>query len=232
MWNVELLTIFPKIFDSFLETSLVGKAVERGLFAPRVTNIRDYSSPPHNKVDDAPYGGGAGMVMLPDPLVKAVEDAKTRLPSGHVVLLSPAGPRLTQKKACELSKRDSLVVICCRYEGIDQRVVDLVVDEEISIGDFIVMGGEVPAMLLIEACLRLRPEVLHNPDSILHESFSPTVADGSRIEAPQYTRPEVYRGLSVPEVLVSGNHQAIASWRDGESVKRTAKAKGTQDGDK
>jgi tRNA (guanine37-N1)-methyltransferase len=227
VWNVELLTIFPNIFDSFLETSLVGKAVERRLFAAHVTNIRDFSNPPHNKVDDTPYGGGAGMVMLPDPLVRAVEDAKTRLPSAHVVLLSPSGRRFNQKKACELAGRESLIVICCRYEGIDQRVVDLVVDEEISIGDFVVMGGEVPAMLLIEACLRLRPEVLHNPDSILHESFSPTVGDGSHIEAPQYTRPEVYRDLAVPHVLLSGNHQAISTWREAESLKRTSKIKGS-----
>jgi tRNA (guanine37-N1)-methyltransferase len=230
VWNVELLTIFPNIFDSFFATSLVGKAIARGLFVPHVTNIRDFASPPHHKVDDTPYGGGAGMVMLADPLVKAVEGAKKRLPSARVVLLSPAGQRFTQSTATDLSQRESLIIICCRYEGLDQRVVDLVVDEEISIGDFVVMGGEVPAMLLLEACLRLRPEVLHNPDSVLQESFSPTATESCCIEAPQYTRPEVYRGLAVPDVLLSGNHKAIASWREEESVKRTTKVKRGQNG--
>jgi tRNA (guanine37-N1)-methyltransferase len=223
VWKIELLTIFPDIFTSFLKTSLVGKAIDRGLLSVTTTNIRDFSSPPHNKVDDTPYGGGAGMVMLPDPLCKAIEAAKTRLPDAPVILLSPAGKRFTQARATELSRQDSAIFVCGRYEGIDQRVIDLMVDEEISIGDFVVMGGEVPAMMVIEACIRLRPDVIHNAESVLMESFSPALGDGTLVEAPQYTRPEEYRGLKVPEVLLSGNHKAIAEWRLQEATIRTDK---------
>ncbi len=227
MWQVEILTIFPQIFRSFLETSLVGKAIDRGLFTPTLTDIRDFASPPHFKVDDSPYGGGAGMVMLVDPLVRAIRTAKERRPHARALLFSPTGPRFTQRRAIELSKLDELVLVCGRYEGIDQRVMDLEIDEEISIGDFVVMGGEVPAMLFIEACLRLRPEVIHNSESTAHESFSPALGDGTLLEAPQYTRPECYEGLSVPEILLSGNHKLIEAWRLEESKKRTARIRGT-----
>lgn len=223
MWKIEILTIFPDIFESFLKTSLVGKAISRALLSVAATNIRDFAAPPHYKVDDSPYGGGAGMVMLAEPLIKAVESAKSRLPNAKVILLSPGGPRFNQSKANELSKHDSLILVCGRYEGIDQRAIDLVIDEELSIGDFVVMGGEVPAMLVLEACLRLRPDVIHNEESTTHESFSPGLGDGTLVEAPQYTRPEEYRGLKVPEVLLSGNHKAIASWRLNESKIKTAK---------
>ncbi len=223
MWNVNLLTIFPEIFGSFLKTSLVGKAIARGLFNATITNIRDYSLPPHNKVDDSPYGGGAGMVMLPEPLVTSIESVKQRDPNTWVVLLSPSGPRFDQRKAQELADKPSVTFVCGRYEGIDQRVIDLAIDEEISVGDFVVMGGEVPAMLIIEASLRLRPGVLHNADSVSHESFSPELADGSLVEAPQYTRPETFRGLTVPEVLLSGNHKAIAEWRLKEAHSKTSR---------
>jgi tRNA (guanine37-N1)-methyltransferase len=221
VWHVEFLTIFPEIFRSFLDTSLVGKAVKRGLFSPVLTNIRDFSAPPHNKVDDSPYGGGAGMVMMVEPLVRAIEAAKTRRPDAHVVLLSPAGARLTQPKVAELSKRDALILVCGRYEGIDQRAIDLAVDEEISIGDFVVMGGEVPAMLLIEAAIRLRPDVIHNSSSVEHESFSESLGGGELVESPQYTRPEEFRGLKVPEILLSGNHKLISDWRLEQARLRT-----------
>jgi tRNA (guanine37-N1)-methyltransferase len=225
VWKIEILTIFPGIFESFLQTSLVSKAISRGLLSVSTTDIRDFSAPPHNKVDDSPYGGGAGMVMMVEPLVKAIEAAKVRLPSARVVLLSPGGPRFTQSKAEQLSKLDSVIFVCGRYEGIDQRVIDLVIDEELSIGDFVVMGGEVPAMLVIEACLRLRPDVIHNEESTTFESFSPGLGDGSLVEAPQYTRPEEYRGLRVPQILLSGNHKAIAEWRLEESKLKTATLK-------
>lgn len=225
MWNIELLTIFPDIFTSFLKTSLVGKAIERKLLAVKTTNIRDFSAPPHWKVDDSPYGGGAGMVMMVEPLCKAIEAAKARLPQGRVVLLSPGGPRFTQAKAHELASLDSVIFVCGRYEGIDQRVVDLAVDEEISIGDFVVMGGEVPAMVIIEACLRLRPDVIHNSESIVFESFSPHMDGGALVESPQYTRPEEFRGLRVPEVLLSGNHKSISEWRIDQSRKKTTRVK-------
>lgn len=221
MWNIELLTIFPDIFASFLKTSLVGKAIDKGLLSVRATNIRDFSSPPHNKVDDAPYGGGAGMVMMVEPLIKAIEAARSRLPNAKTILLSPGGPRFTQAKAIEMSTASETIFVCGRYEGVDQRVIDLGIDEELSIGDFVVMGGEVPAMMVIEACLRLRPDVIHNSDSTLFESFSPTLGDGTWVEAPQYTRPEDFRGHAVPAVLLSGNHKAIHEWRVAESKRKT-----------
>lgn len=221
VWNVNFITIFPEIFESFLKTSLIGKAMARALLATTTTNIRDFSKPPHNKVDDTPYGGGAGMVMMPEPLVSAIESVKSKDPNTWVVLLSPSGSRFSQAKAAELANRSSVTFVCGRYEGIDQRVIDLAVDEEISVGDFVVMGGEVPAMLIIEACLRLRPGVLHNADSTSQESFSPHLGDGTLVEAPQYTRPEEFRGLKVPEVLLSGNHKTIAEWRLQEASRRT-----------
>lgn len=163
------------------------------------------------------------MVMLPEPLVTSIESVKQRDPNTWVVLLSPSGPRFDQRKAQELADKPSVTFVCGRYEGIDQRVIDLAIDEEISVGDFVVMGGEVPAMLIIEASLRLRPGVLHNADSVSHESFSPELADGSLVEAPQYTRPENFRGLTVPEVLLSGNHKAIEEWRLKEARSKTSR---------
>ena len=229
MWNVNLITIFPGIFQSFLDTSLVAKATLRGLFHATTINIRDFSSPPHNKVDDTPYGGGAGMVMLAEPLVKSIEAVKARDPHTWVVLLSPSGETFSQTKALELSRRPSVTFVCGRYEGIDQRVIDLAIDEEISTGDYVVMGGEVPVMLLIEACLRLQPGVLHNTESTSHESFSPGLENGSLLEAPQYTRPEIFRGRGVPDVLLSGNHEAIAKWRLNEAKLRTMKRRNTDE---
>jgi tRNA (guanine37-N1)-methyltransferase len=229
VWNVNLITIFPGIFQSFLDTSLVAKARARALFHATTINIRDFSAPPHNKVDDTPYGGGAGMVMLAEPLVKSIEAVKARDPLTWVVLLSPSGEPFSQKKALELSKRPSVTFVCGRYEGVDQRVIDLAIDEEISTGDYVVMGGEVPAMLLIEACLRLQPGVLHNTESTSHESFSPDLENGSLLEAPQYTRPEIFRGRGVPDVLLSGNHEAIAKWRLNEAKHRTTKRRNTDE---
>jgi tRNA (guanine37-N1)-methyltransferase len=163
------------------------------------------------------------MVMLPEPLITSIESVKQRDPGTWVVLLSPGGARFDQHKAQELANRPSVTLVCGRYEGIDQRVIDLAVDEEVSVGDFVVMGGEIPAMLIIEASLRLRPGVLHNAESVSHESFSPDLADGSLVEAPQYTRPENFRGLAVPEVLLSGNHKAIAEWRLKEAKAKTGR---------
>jgi tRNA (guanine37-N1)-methyltransferase len=229
VWNVNFITIFPEIFESFLKTSLIGKAIARGLLSTTTTNIRDFSKPPHHKVDDTPYGGGAGMVMMAEPLVSAIEAVRAKDPSTWVVLLSPSGTRFSQAKASELSKRSSVTFVCGRYEGIDQRVIDIAIDEELSIGDFVVMGGEVPSMLVTEACLRLQPGVLHNSESTCQESFSPTLGGGTLVEAPQYTRPEDFRGITVPDILLSGNHKSIASWRLKEAAKKTktlnAKAK-------
>lgn len=206
--KIEILTIFPEIFSGFLSSSLIQKSIERGLATIHLSNIRDFAAPPHFAVDDSPYGGGAGMVMKPEPLAQAILAAKSRLPSPRVILLTPTGTRLTQAKASEISTQENLILICGRYEGIDQRVIDLFVDEQISIGDYILMGGEIPAMVLIETTLRLVPSVLGNSESSKHESFS-----AGMLEAPHYTRPPEFMGKKVPEVLLSGNHQHIQQWR-------------------
>lgn len=218
--KVEVLTIFPQIFESFLATSLVRKQIEAGKVEFRVTNIRDYASPPHFNVDDSPYGGGPGMVMRPEPLVAAIEAARSRLPGAPVVLFSPAGRTFSQTLAREWSRQQSLILVCGRYEGVDQRVVDLTVDVELSIGDYILMGGEVPAMVVTEACLRLVEGTVGNADSLIAESFEESHG-GGLLEAPQYTRPPVFRDLEVPEVLRSGDHAAISRWRNSEALRRT-----------
>lgn len=216
-----VLTIFPGIFSGFLSESLIEKAIERKLCSVELINPRDFSDPPHHKVDDSPYGGGAGMVMKPEPLVRAVRSVKERLPQSKVVYLSPAGSTFNQRKAEELSKINSLVLLCGRYEGIDHRVIETAVDEEISLGDYVLMGGEVAAMAVIESCLRLVPGVLGNESSTDQESFSLKLGAGNWIEAPQYTRPEIFEGSSVPEILLSGNHRLINEWRLRQAELRT-----------
>jgi len=217
--KAEILTLFPEIFSGFLESSLIKKATEKGLFSPALTQIRDFSDPPHYQVDDTPYGGGAGMLMKAEPLGRAIEDAKFRLPRAKVVLLSPCGQVFNQQLAHSLSKHEELIFVCGRYEGIDERIVELYVDYSLSIGDFVLMGGEVAAMLVIEASLRLVPGVLGNSESLTMESFS----HSNLLEAPQYTRPPTYKGLTVPDVLLSGNHQLIEKWRKEQAKLRTKK---------
>ncbi len=223
MLNLHILTIFPELFDSFLSSSLIFKAAEKNLLKTSRYNIRDYASPPHFQVDDSPYGGGAGMVMKPDVLARSIDALRALDPNTHVILLSASGSVFNQKKAEELSKKESLTLVCGRYEGVDQRVIDLCVDEELSIGDYVVMGGEIPAMAVIEATVRLRAEVLGNQDSIVEESFRATEKYGQLLEGPQYTRPPEFRNLPIPEVLLSGNHQKIAEWRAEQSLLRTKK---------
>lgn len=218
--KIEVLTIFPEIFSGFTSSSLIGKAVNKGLISINLRNIRDFSGPPHYQVDDSPYGGGAGMVMRPEPLSGAIEAAKAALPKAKVCLLSPAGKTFNQSKANDLSKAEELILICGRYEGVDQRVIDLSVDEEISIGDFVLMGGETAAMAIIEATVRLIPDVVGNSESTLTESFQ-SQGDETLLEAPQYTRPIEFKGLKVPEVLLSGNHKDIAAWRKERSLTLT-----------
>ncbi|WKZ56193.1 MAG: tRNA (guanosine(37)-N1)-methyltransferase TrmD [Bdellovibrionota bacterium] len=217
--KIRILSIFPDLFNGFLSTSLVGKAIERKLLECQVTNIRDYAELPHCKVDDTPYGGGPGMVMTPGPLYRAITEAKKELPAARTMLLSATGRRFTQAHAAKLSSAPELIFVCGRYEGVDQRVIDIAIDEEISIGDFVLMGGEVAAMVVIEATTRLIPGVIGNAESALHESFS----DQTRglLESPQYTRPPEFMGLRVPEVLLSGNHALISAWRIAESERRT-----------
>jgi tRNA (guanine37-N1)-methyltransferase len=215
--SVEVLTLFPRMVAAPLEESILGKAAGKGLLRVKVTDIRDFAPGKHRVTDDVPYGGGAGMVMKPEPLVAAIEAAKEREPRARVVLLSPQGAPFEQRKAEELAGHGALVLVCGRYEGVDERVLRWV-DEEISLGDFVLNGGEVAALALIEAMARLVPGVLGNALSAHAESFSG--GDGL-LEGPQYTRPPEFRGLRVPEVLLSGDHEKIARWRKEQAVART-----------
>ena len=207
-----VLTLFPEMFEP-IKQSIIGKAVEKNIVEINLINIRDFSKDKHKKVDDTPYGGGAGMVIRPDVVYdayKSIEDSKTK-----VIYLSPQGKTLNQKMVEELSKEESLTLLCGHYEGIDQRVLDKIVDEEISIGDYVLTGGEIPAMVLIDAVSRYIPEVL-SKESIKEESFSEGL-----LEYPQYTRPEIFEGEKVQEVLISGHHENIDKWRKQEAVRIT-----------
>lgn len=211
MLRVDVITLFPALFEPFLEASMVGIAREKGLVETQVHDLRDWTRDPHRTVDDAPFGGGPGMVLKPEPLVEAIEAlAGERGPErkARVVLLSPQGARLDQAAVARLGALEHLVLVCGRYEGVDQRAIEIAVDEELSIGDYVLSGGEVPAMAVIEAVVRLIPGVLGNPESVGAESFS-----SGLLEGPQYTRPAAFRGREVPEVLRSGDHQAVARWR-------------------
>jgi tRNA (guanine37-N1)-methyltransferase len=214
--SVEVLTLFPRMIAVPLEESILGKAREKGLLRVRVTDIRDFADGKHRVTDDVPYGGGAGMVMKPEPLVAAIEAARQRDPAARVVLLSPQGARFDQSKAQQLTNREAVILVCGRYEGVDERVLRWV-DEEISLGDFVLSGGEIAALAVIDAVARLVPGVLGNELSAHAESFS---AEGL-LEGPQYTRPAEFRGLRVPEVLLSGDHKKIAQWRHEQAVART-----------
>jgi len=220
MQRVDILTIFPQLFGPFLETAFVALARQQGAASVEVHDLRDWAQDRHRSVDDAPYGGGPGMVMTPEPLIPAIEAlAGVKGPDrqSRVVCLTPQGERLTQGKLSAMAEGPPLLLVCGRYEGIDQRVLDLAVDEEVSIGDYVLSGGEVPAMVLVEGIARLLPGVLGNPESIRTESFQ----GGALLEGPQYTRPPIYRGLSVPEVLRSGDHAAIDDWRRQNAHART-----------
>lgn len=208
----DVLTLFPEMFDN-LKQSIIGRAQEKELIEINTTNIRDFSKNKHKKVDDTPYGGGAGMVMMPDVVYDAYQSVKTD--KARVIYMSPQGKRLDQKKVEDLSKESHLIILCGHYEGIDQRVIDKIVDEEISIGDYVLTGGEIPAMVLIDSVSRYVKGVLKE-DSIKEESFS-----NGLLEYPQYTRPEVFEGEKVPEVLLSGNHQNIDKWRREKSLEIT-----------
>src|SRR5207302_3028154 len=199
-----------------LGESLLGKAQEKGLLRVRVVDVRDFAQGKHRVTDDVPYGGGAGMVMKPEPLVSAIEAARQISPGAHVVLLTPQGARFDQRKAEELARRDRLVLVCGRYEGVDERVLSFV-DEELSLGDFILQGGEVGALAVIEAVARLVPGVLGNEESARSESFGVEML----LEGPQYTRPPEFRGMAVPEPLLSGDHARIARWRRRQALLRT-----------
>jgi tRNA (guanine37-N1)-methyltransferase len=209
--RIDVLSIFPEMFEAFLSTSLLGAARAAGVVAIEVHDLRRFAHDRHRTVDDVPYGGGPGMVMRPEPLVEGIEHlAGPKGPErrARVVLLSPQGRVLHQALAGELAGVEHLVLVCGRYEGVDQRAIDLAVDEEISIGDYVLAGGELPAMVVSEAVARLVPGVVGNPASLATESFG-----AASLEGPQYTRPAVFRGREVPDVLRSGNHAAIERWR-------------------
>lgn len=212
----DVLTIFPEYFD-VLNQSLLGKAIDSGKFGVEITNIRDFSKDKHLKTDDTPYGGGAGMVMTPDPIVSAIEAVDPKHEAWRVYM-SPRGTILCQKKVESLAKEDRILILCGDYEGVDQRALDICIDEELSIGDYVLTGGELPALVVINTVARYLDGVLGCDESTKEESFS-----NGLLEYPQYTRPEVYRGRSVPEVLLGGNHKDIAKWREEKSLEITMK---------
>lgn len=211
---IEVVTIFPELFGPHLATSLLGKAVEAGTFEVKVHDLREHGLGKHRSVDDSPFGGGAGMVMRPEPIFAAVE--QVRREDSYVVLLSPRGTMLRHAVAQRLSELTHLILICGRYEGVDERVVEHLCHEEISIGDFVLAGGELGALVVIEAVSRLIPGVLGNAGSLDSESHA-----AGLLEYPQYTRPAEFRGWPVPEVLVSGNHAEVARWRQERSEELT-----------
>lgn len=210
----DVLTLFPEMFEP-LNKSIIGRAKEKGLININLINIRDFSKNKHKKVDDTPYGGGAGMVMMPDIVYDAYKSLNSK--DAKVIYMSPQGQKLNQKKVVKLSKEKHIILLCGHYEGIDQRVIDEIVDEEISIGDYVLTGGELPAMIVIDSVSRYIEGVLKD-DSTKEESFSEGL-----LEYPQYTRPEVFNGKQVPEVLLSGHHENIDKWRREQSLINTKK---------
>lgn len=213
---IHVITLFPEMFQA-LNFSMMHRAQKMGLLQLHCLNPRDFAPSPHRQVDDRPFGGGAGMVLQVEPLQKAVQVARQRSPgSAPVIYFSPQGMPLTQELALRMTQYSNLILVAGRYEGVDERFIELEVDEVYSIGDFVVSGGELPAMLFIDAVIRLLPGVLNDPESIEHESFSTGL-----LEHPHYTRPAIYQGLKVPEVLLSGNHQAIKRWRQKQALGKT-----------
>jgi tRNA (guanine37-N1)-methyltransferase len=212
-----VLTLFPELVNAFFRHGMVARAIDRGLISGRATDIRQFSTDRHNSVDDRPYGGGSGMVMMPGPLKAAVQDAKKHNSGAMVAMMSPQGEKFTQAKAAELAGTGTgIIFICGRYEGIDERVYTELVDEEMSIGDYVMTGGELAAMVIIDSTARLIPGVLGSAQSAAADSFT-----GDRLEYAQYTRPEIFDGNTVPGVLTSGNHEKIRLWRKESSLKRT-----------
>ncbi len=222
--EIYILSIFPNMFESVFNETIIKRAQEKKLVKIETVNIRDFTHDKHRTTDDYPYGGGAGMVMKPEPIYEAMDYVKEKSPNIHTILLTPAGKIFNQNKAKELSKKDSIAIICGRYEGFDERVRYLA-DEEISLGRFVLSGGEIAAMAIVDATVRLIPGVLGNEESLKEESFE----DGL-IEYPQYTRPRVYRGMAVPDILLSGNHKKIKEWRMQKAKERTLKWIGVEDG--
>ena len=217
-FRVNILTIFPEMFESFFSASILGRAREQGLIDIRTTDIRPFSNSKHHNTDDYPFGGGAGMVMMAQPILDAMKAVTAEYPSAKRIYLGPRGKKLTTSLARELAQEKELILLCGHYEGVDQRALDACVDEEISIGDYILTGGETAAMVLVDCVARFIPGVLGSSDSPEEESFS----DGL-LEYPQYTRPRILEGMEVPEILLNGDHAKIKAWRRRESLKATMK---------
>ena len=215
----DVLTLFPEAFQGFLGQSVLKRAIDAGVVDVRLHNIRDWAKDKHHSVDDRPFGGGPGMVLKVEPVVDCAESVR-RLSAdpGHLVMLTPQGRRLEQSDVERLAENKRILLLCGRYEGFDERIREILNPEEISLGDFVLCGGEVAAMAMIEAVIRLVPDVLGDEDSAALDSFS---APGRSLEFAQYTRPREYRGLKVPEVLLGGDHQAVAQWREENSKQRT-----------
>ena len=216
MMNIHVLSLFPDMFEGVFGSSILKKAQEKGAVQMNVTDFRSFSQNKHNQVDDYPYGGGAGMVLKPEPLFHAVEDLVAQGKKPRIILMCPQGERYDQKKAEELAKEEDLIFLCGHYEGYDERIREYLVTDEISIGDFVLTGGELAAMTVIDSVVRLLPGVLGQEASHVNDSFSTGL-----LEHPHYTRPADFRGMKVPDVLISGNHAKIEQWRMEQSLKRT-----------
>jgi tRNA (guanine37-N1)-methyltransferase len=217
MMKIDILTLFPDMFRGVFGQSILKKAEEKKAVTYNLVNFRDYADNKHQTVDDYPYGGGAGMVLKPQPIFDAVEDLKSKSTTNpRIILMCPQGERYTQKKAQELAKEDHLILICGHYEGFDERIREYLVTDEISIGDYVLTGGELGAMVVVDSVVRLLPGVLGNETSHIKDSFSTGL-----LEHPHYTRPADFRGMKVPDVLLSGNHRLIEEWREKEALKRT-----------
>lgn len=217
MMKVDVLTLFPEMMDGVFRSSILGKAQEKGIVSLNAVNFREYSSSKHGTVDDTPYGGGGGMVLKPEPIFAAVEDLLTRTSAPpRVILMCPQGETFTQRKAEELAQEEHLIFICGHYEGYDERIREHLVTDELSIGDYVLTGGELPAMVAIDSIVRLLPGVLGNETSAVTDSFSTGL-----LEYPHYTRPAEFRGWKVPDILLSGHHANIELWRREQALKRT-----------
>jgi len=212
--RIDIVTLFPRMFDSVLTTSLLGRGIESGALEVNVVDLRPYGLGKHRSVDDEPYGGGAGMVMRPEPIFAAVEELRGE--RSHIVLLSPRGSLLRHARVAGLAEREHIILVCGRYEGVDERVAEFLADEELSIGDYVLAGGELAAMVVVESVSRFVPGVLGNTGSLESESHS-----AGLLEYPQYTRPSAYRGHPVPEVLLSGHHGDVERWRREQSERLT-----------